>query len=102
MRAAPSASCRRAHHTREPCSLTARATFPAMRSALFLVALVAAPAFAQEDDDLPALPSAKPKPGRPKPAKKPPAKKPPAPPPVAADDDLPALPAQKGELLVKL
>jgi len=72
-----------------------------MRRALLLVlALAAAPALAQDDDDLPALPTAKPK-AKPKPRPKPRPAKPAKPEPVA-DDDIPALPPQKGELLVKL
>jgi hypothetical protein len=72
-----------------------------MRSALLLVALAAAPVLAQEDDELPALPNAKPKPKPARPKPKPPAKKPAATAP-AADDELPALPALKGDLVVKL
>ena len=81
---------------REPCIHRPRASVRPMRRALFLVlTLVAVPALAQEDDDLPALPSAKPKP---KPARPKPKPKPKAAP--VADDDLPALPQQKGDLVV--
>lgn len=84
---------------REPCNRFPRDSVRrTMRCALIVaLSLFALPAFAQDDDDLPALPNAKPKPKPAKPKPKPKAK--PAP---VADDDLPALPAQKGELVVKL
>lgn len=69
-----------------------------MRCALIVaLSLFALPALAQ-DDDLPALPAAKPKPkpNKPKPRPKPKHAQP------VADDDLPALPAQKGDLVVRL
>lgn len=87
---------------REHSFHTLRASFPAMRRALLLaLALVAVPALAQDDDDLPALPSAKPKAGKPKAPKAKAQPKKPTPAPVA-DDELPALPPQKGDLIVKL
>ncbi|MBK7863884.1 MAG: PEGA domain-containing protein [Archangiaceae bacterium] len=61
--------------------------------------MVSVPALAQDDDELPALPAAKPKPKPNRPKPKPAAKKQAAP---ISDDDLPALPAQKGDLVVKL
>jgi hypothetical protein len=80
-----------------------------MFRALFLcAALLSTLAIAQEDDDLPALPTAKPKTKGGK-AKGKPSAKPkqtqtptPTPAPVGTEDDLPPLPPVKGELLVKL
>jgi hypothetical protein len=73
-----------------------------MFRALFLcAALLSSAAIAQEDDDLPALPTGKPKAKTPKGKAKP--KTPKATPaPVGSEDDLPPLPPVKGELLVKL
>src|SRR5262249_39660490 len=68
-----------------------------MSRALFVsILLMSAAAYAQ-DDDLPALPTGKPK------VKAPPRAKPKVHPKApVGDDDLPALPAAKGELIVKL
>src|SRR5581483_4646648 len=72
-----------------------------MVRALFLCAALASGAALAQDDDLPALPTGKPKPKPPtaRPKAKPPAAKPKTP---VVDDDLPALPAAKGEVIVKL
>src|SRR3954471_2486905 len=93
---APLRACRR-HHSAK-CVLAS----PSMFRALFLCAALFSTAALAQDDDLPALPTAKPKPKAPAPRPKarPPAPKPK--PPVAADDDLPALPSAQGDLVVKL
>jgi hypothetical protein len=72
-----------------------------MVRALFLCAALVSGAALAQDDDLPALPTGKPKakaqPARPK--ARPPSSKPKTP---VVDDDLPALPAAKGDVVVKL